>query len=46
MWVQFEDENGKLSKLRLLDSTNSSQSADEVFKGYARRWAIEEDLFS
>ncbi len=43
--MQFEDEEGKLSIQRLLISTNSAQSADEVFKNYARRWAIE-DLFN
>lgn len=45
VWMQFEDEEGNLSKPRLLISTNSAQNADEVFKGYARRWAIE-DLFN
>jgi hypothetical protein len=45
VWMQFEDEKGKLSKPRLLISTQSAQSADEVFKDYARRWAIE-DLFN
>ena len=45
VWMQFEDEDGELSKPRLLISTNSQLSADEVFKFYARRWAIE-DLFN
>lgn len=45
VWMQFEDEQGKLSKPRLLISTQSTQSVDEVFKDYARRWAIE-DLFN
>ena len=45
VWMQFEDEAGHLSKPRLLIATNSAQSADEVFKDYARRWAIE-DLFN
>jgi len=43
--MQFENEKGKLSKPRLLISTQSAQSVDEVFKDYARRWAIE-DLFN
>jgi hypothetical protein len=43
--MQFEDEDGKLSKPRLLISTNSKLSADELFKDYSRRWAIE-DLFN
>ena len=44
--MQFEDEKGKLSKPRLLISTQSTRSVDEVFKDYAaRRWAIE-DLFN
>lgn len=45
VWMQFEDEAGHLSKPRLLIATSSAQSADEVFKDYARRWAIE-DLFN
>ena len=45
VWMQFEGEEGNLSKPRLLISTNSAKSADEVFKDYARRWAIE-DLFN
>ena len=45
VWMQFEDEDGKLSMPRLLISTSSQLSADEVFKFYARRWAIE-DLFN
>ncbi|MGD9947136.1 MAG: hypothetical protein AB7U29_01505 [Desulfobulbus sp.] len=45
VWMQFEDEDGKLSKPRLLISTNSKLSADELCKAYARRWAIE-DLFN
>ncbi len=45
VWMQFEGEDGKLSKSRLLISTNSKLRADEVFKAYARRWAIE-DLFN
>jgi hypothetical protein len=45
VWMQFEDEDSNLSKPRLLIFTKNTQSADEVFKDYARRWAIE-DLFT
>ncbi|NCC62327.1 MAG: hypothetical protein EOM12_15610 [Verrucomicrobiae bacterium] len=41
MWMQFEDEDGKLIKPRLLISTKSKLSAEELFKAYARCWAIE-----
>lgn len=45
VWMQFEDEDGKLSKQRLLLSTSCQLSAEEVFSYYARRWSIE-DLFN
>ena len=39
--MQFEDEEGKLSKPLLLISTNIAQRADGVCEDYARRWSIE-----
>jgi len=45
VWMQFEDDAGKLSKQRLLLSTRSELRAEEIFKYYARRWSIE-DLFN
>lgn len=45
VWMQFEDSAGKLSKQRLLLTTCSTLSAEEVFSYYARRWSIE-DLFN
>ena len=45
VWMQFEDETGKLSAQRLILSTLSDLSAEEVFSHYGRRWAIE-DLFN
>jgi len=45
VWMQFEDDVGKLSKQRLLLSTRSELRAEEIFKYYARRWSIE-DLFN
>ena len=45
VWMQFEDENGKLSKQRLILSTLSDLTAKEIFEYYARRWSIE-DLFN
>jgi len=45
VWMQFEDENGKLSKQRLILSTNSDLTARQVFAYYGRRWSIE-DLFN
>jgi len=45
VWMQFEDDAGKLSKQRLLLATRSELRAEEVFKYYARRWSIE-DLFN
>lgn len=45
VWMQFEDENGKLSKQRLILSTNSELTARQVFTYYGRRWSIE-DLFN
>jgi len=45
VWMQFEDEIGKLSKQRLILSTAFDLSPEEVFSYYARRWSIE-DLFN
>jgi len=45
VWMQFEDELGKLSKQRLILSTQCNLSAEEIFSYYARRWSIE-DLFN
>ena len=45
VWMQFEDESGKLSKQRLILSTLCDLSAEEIFSYYARRWSIE-DLFN
>ena len=45
IWMQFEDENGKLSKQRLILSTLSSLMPQQIFVYYARRWSIE-DLFN
>ncbi len=45
VWLQFEDEDGTLSKSRLLLSTDHSLSAEAIFTAYARRWSIE-DLFN
>jgi hypothetical protein len=45
VWMQFEDENGRLSKQRLILSTQHLLSAEEIFTYYARRWSIE-DLFN
>jgi hypothetical protein len=45
VWMQFEDEKGKLSKQRLILSTLSDLTANEIFAYYARRWSIE-DLFN
>lgn len=42
VWLQFESEDGSLSKPRLLLSTDDSLSAEEAFRYYARRWSIEE----
>ena len=41
VWMQFEDDAGKLSKQRLLLATRSELRAEEIFKYYARRWSIE-----
>jgi hypothetical protein len=43
--MQFESEDGLLSKTRLLLSTDPERSAEEVFIAYARRWSIE-DVFN
>jgi hypothetical protein len=45
VWMQFEDESGKLSKQRLILSTKCDLSAEEIFTYYGRRWSIE-DLFN
>lgn len=45
VWIQIEDKNGKLSRQRLLLSTNPELSALEIITSYARRWPIE-DLFN
>lgn len=42
VWMQFEDISGKLSKRRLLLSTCSTLTAEEVFSYYAKRWSIED----
>ena len=45
VWLQFEGEDGTLSKQRLLLSTDCNLSPEEIFTYYARRWSIE-DLFN
>ncbi len=45
VWMQFEDKNGKLSKQRLILSTKSELTAQQIFAYYGRRWSIE-DLFN
>lgn len=45
IWMQFEDENGSLSKQRLILSTLSDLMPQQVFVYYGRRWSIE-DLFN
>ncbi len=45
VWMQFEDEAGMLSNQRLLLSTRSEITAEEIFNYYARRWSVE-DLFN
>jgi len=45
VWMQFEDENGKLSKQRLILSTLSDLMPQQIFVYYAKRWPIE-DLFN
>lgn len=45
VWMQFEDENGKLSKQRLILATRSELTAKQIFSYYGRRWSIE-DLFN
>ena len=45
VWMQFEDENGCLSKQRLIISTLSDLMPQQVFVYYGRRWSIE-DLFN
>jgi hypothetical protein len=45
VWMQFEDSSGNLSKQRLLLTTCSALTAEEVFSYYSKRWSIE-DLFN
>jgi transposase len=45
VWMQFEDENGRLSQQCLILSTCHGLSAEDIFRYYARRWSIE-DLFN
>ena len=45
VWAQFESADGKLSKQRLLISTDSTIMAQQIFAYYGRRWSIE-DLFN
>ncbi len=45
IWMQFEDENGVLSKQRLILSTRSDLLPQQIFIYYGRRWSIE-DLFN
>ncbi len=45
VWMQFEDEDGKLSKQRLLLSSRSDLTPRQIFAYYGRRWSIE-DLFN
>lgn len=37
VWVQFEDENGKLNRQRLILSTLHSLAAEDILAYYARR---------
>lgn len=41
VWAQFEDKQGRLSRPRLMISTNVGMSAVAVVEAYAKRWAIE-----
>jgi hypothetical protein len=41
VFCQFEDSDGKLSKPRLILSTNTQLNAEEILKNYAKRWTIE-----
>lgn len=45
VWLQYEDEIGVLSSQRLILSTWSDITTEEVFRFYARRWSVE-DLFN
>jgi hypothetical protein len=45
VWMRFEDENGTLSKQRLILSTLSDLMPQQMFIYYAKRWSIE-DLFN
>ena len=42
VWLQYEDEAGVLSSQRLILSTQSDITAEEVFCFYARRWSVED----
>lgn len=41
VFCQFEDENGKLSKPRLILSTDTQLHPEMILKHYAKRWTIE-----
>ncbi len=41
VWTQFEDEQGKPSRMRLIISTDVGMSAVAIVEAYAKRWAIE-----
>ena len=41
VWVQLEDESGKLSGQRLFLSTLHTLPAEKILQYYARRWSIE-----
>ncbi len=45
IWMQIEDDNGVLSKQRLILSTLSDLLPQQIFVYYGRRWSIE-DLFN
>ena len=45
VWMQFEGKDGKLSKQRLIISTKSDITAQQIFAYYGKRWSIE-DLFN
>jgi hypothetical protein len=45
VWMQFEGKDGKLSKQRLIISTKSDLTAQQIFAYYGKRWSIE-DLFN
>jgi hypothetical protein len=45
VWMQIEEEDGSLSKQRLILCTDSSLMPQQIFAYYGRRWSIE-DLFN